>query len=251
VTFVEYGKQSNDVILLLHGGGLSWWNYRDVAELLSSDFRVILPILDGHSGSDSDFTSIEKNAEEIIALIDEKFGGTVLLMGGLSLGGQILLEILSRRSNICRFAIIESALVIPSKLTHSMIAPAFGSCYGLIKYRWFSKLQFDSYCLKPELFENYYKDTCGISKKNMISFLQANALYSLKPSLSECKASAYLIVGERENNAILRSASMIKEKIKSSEIKIIPKAYHGQFSINTPWDYANTVREITGIRQER
>ena len=137
--FIEYGKENKDVIVLLHGGGLSWWNYREVAELLQTDFRVILPILDGHSGSDSDFTTIEDNADRIISFIDENFGGSVLLLGGLSLGGQVLLEILSRRKDICRFAIVESALVIPSKITHSMIAPAFGSCYGLIKYRWFSK----------------------------------------------------------------------------------------------------------------
>ena len=195
--FIEYGKENKDVIMLLHGGGLSWWNYREVAELLQTDFRVILPILDGHSGGDSDFTTIEDNADRIISFIDENFGGSVLLLGGLSLGGQVLLEILSRKKDICRFAIVESALVIPSKLTHSMIAPAFGSCYGLIKYRWFSKLQFDSYRLKPKLFEDYYKDTCGISKENMISFLQANALYSVKPSLSESEAKAYVFVGEK------------------------------------------------------
>ena len=209
--FIEYGKENKDVIMLLHGGGLSWWNYREVAELLERDFRVILPILDGHSGGDSDFTTIEDNADRIISFIDENFGGSVLLLGGLSLGGQVLLEILSRRKDICRFAIVESALVIPSKLTHSMIAPAFGSCYGLIKYRWFSKLQFDSYRLKPKLFEDYYKDTCGISKENMISFLQANALYSVKPSLSESEAKAYVFVGEKENGAMRKSARIINE----------------------------------------
>lgn len=55
----------------------------------------------------------------------------MLLIGGLSLGGQILLEILSQREDICRYALVESALVVPSKLTYSMIKPAFGSCYGL------------------------------------------------------------------------------------------------------------------------
>jgi pimeloyl-ACP methyl ester carboxylesterase len=243
--FIEYGKENKDVIMLLHGGGLSWWNYREVAELLQTDFRVILPILDGHSGSDSDFTTIEDNADRIISFIDENFGGSVLLLGGLSLGGQVLLEILSRRKDICRFAIVESALVIPSKLTHSMIAPAFGSCYGLIKYRWFSKLQFDSYRLKPKLFEDYYKDTCGISKENMISFLQANALYSVKPSLSESEAKAYVFVGEKENGAMRKSARIINESFKNSELQILPRAYHGQFSINNAPSYVKTILEIT------
>ena len=95
--YVEYGKENREVIILLHGGGLSWWNYREVAERLQLKFRVILPILDGHADSDRDFTTIEANAEEIIAFIDEQVGGSVDLIGGLSLGGQVLLEILSKR----------------------------------------------------------------------------------------------------------------------------------------------------------
>ena len=31
---VEFGKQNNEVIMLLHGGGWSGWNYKAEAELL-------------------------------------------------------------------------------------------------------------------------------------------------------------------------------------------------------------------------
>ena len=36
-----YGKQNQDVIVLLHGGGLSWWNYREISELLQNDLQII------------------------------------------------------------------------------------------------------------------------------------------------------------------------------------------------------------------
>lgn len=59
--------------VLLHGGGLSWWNYRAVADLLAANgHRVVLPVLDGHAGSDRPFTSIEDNASELVALIDRE-----------------------------------------------------------------------------------------------------------------------------------------------------------------------------------
>ena len=32
MNYVEYGKENSNVIILLHGGGLSWWNYKEVAE---------------------------------------------------------------------------------------------------------------------------------------------------------------------------------------------------------------------------
>jgi len=242
--YEEYGKENSEVIVLLHGGGLSWWNYREAAELLQKEYRVILPILDGHAGSDRLFTTIEDNAAEIIEFIDTEFGGSVLLMGGLSLGGQILLEILFRRGDICKYAMVESALVIPSKFLYSMIKPAFGSCYGLIHHKWFSKLQFKSLRIKSDLFEDYFRDTCGISKKNMIAFLQANAAYSLKELIKDCTAKVHVFVGEKESRVMRKSAVMIHEKLEGSTLQILPKMYHGEFSINYAEDYVKAVCEM-------
>ena len=156
MNYVEYGKENSDVIILLHGGGLSWWNYKEVAERLQTDYHVVLPILDGHAGCDKQFTTIENNALDIIEFVNSKLGGSVLIMGGLSLGGQILLEILSQCKDICKYAIVESVLVIPSKFTYSMIKPAFGSCYGLIKYKWFSKLQDSFIQVLPNMYHGEF-----------------------------------------------------------------------------------------------
>jgi len=244
MNYVEYGKENNQVIILLHGGGLSWWNYRSVAEMLQYEYRVILPILDGHAASDRGFTSIEDNAAEIIEFIDEQFDGSVLLLGGLSLGGQILIEILSQRKDICQYAFVESALVIPSKIMCSLIKPAFGSCYGLIRYKWFSKLQFKSLRMKPELFEDYFRDTCGILKKNMIAFLQANSSYSIKESLGNCNAKVYILVGEKENRAMRHSANIMNENIRGSLLHVLPQMYHGEFSLHYVNDYVNWILQI-------
>lgn len=244
MNYKEYGKQNKDVVILLHGGGLSWWNYREEAEMLQNDFHVIIPILDGHAESDREFTTIENNAKEVISFIEEEFGGSVLLIGGLSLGGQILLEILSRRGDICLYAFVESALVVPSRYTYAMIKPVFGSCYGLIHHRWFSKLQFKSLRMKKELFNNYYRDTCAITKQDMIAFLQANSLYSIKESIRNCTAKVSVFVGEKENSAMKTSAKIIHEKLKGSLLQIFPKMYHGEFSLNHAGDY---VKEIYAI----
>ena len=95
-------------------------------------------MLDGHSGSDRDFTTIESNANEIINFIDKKCSGCVFMIGGLSLGGQILVEILSKRKDICRFAIIESTLVLPMRTIYALIKPTFSLCFPLIKKHWFA-----------------------------------------------------------------------------------------------------------------
>jgi len=167
-----------------------------------------------------------------------------LLLGGLSLGGQIALEIVSQRKDICQYAIIESALVKPSKFTYSMIKPAFGSCYGLICHRWFAKLQFKSLRIKEELFEEYYRDTCEITKENMIAFLQANSVYFIKESIGQCTAKVRIFVGERENSAMRSSAKLIHEKIQGSKLQELPKMYHGEFSLNHASEYVTKILEI-------
>lgn len=244
--YTEYGKENEKAIILLHGGGLSCWNYAEAARVLQTEYHVILPILDGHAGSDRDFTTIEESAQEIIAFAEEHLNGRVFLLGGLSLGAQIVLEILSRRQDICQYAWIESALVIPSKLTAAMIRPVFGSCYGLIRQKWFSILQFRYLRIREELFEAYYRDTCAITKENMIAFLKANSLYTLKDPAAQTHAKVHIFVGEKESRAMQVSAKAIHQKLPDSCLHILNGLYHGEYSINYGRDYAGKIKELTG-----
>lgn len=242
--FQEYGSRQKETVLLLHGGGLSWWNFREAAELLQDEYHIILPILDGHAESDRPFTTIEDNASEIIAFINKHLDGSVLLIGGLSLGGQILLEMLSRSKDICSYALVESAAVIPSKLTNALIAPAFGSSYGLIKRRGFAGLQFKSLHIKPELFEDYYRDTCRIQKRDMIAFMQANTSYTLKDDFKEASAEIHVFVGDKETGEILRSAEAICKMRPSCKLHRMKGLRHGEFSINHADQYAAAIQQI-------
>ena len=243
---IEYGKQNKDTVLLLHGGGLSWWNYREVANLLAERYHVVLPVLDGHADSDAPFTTIEDNANRLISYIDNHFGGQVLAIGGLSLGGQIAVEMLSQRPDICRYALIESALVKPMKLTHALIGPTFGMSYGLIKQKWFAKLQAAYLGIPRALFDDYYRDTCAISKADMIAFLKANSMYTIKPNLSETAAKVKIVAGSREQKTILNSAKLLHSTIPDSQMEILPGLRHGDLSLNNPEQYAKILTNWIG-----
>ena len=236
--YVEYGAHNSQTVILLHGGGLSWWNYRDVAQLLADKCHVVLPILDGHADSDAPFTSIEDNAARIIAHIDEHFGGKVLAVGGLSLGGQIAVEMLAQRPDICRFALLESALVKPSKLTHALIKPAFGMSYGLIKQKWFAKMQAAYLGIPKKLFDDYYRDTCKITKEDMIAFLKSNSAYSIKPALRDTQAKVHIVFGSKEQSSIRTSGKLLNQTIPGSTLESLPGYRHGDLSLNHPQAYA-------------
>ncbi len=240
----EFGAEHEKTVLLLHGGGLSWWNYREAAALLSDEYRVILPILDGHAGSDRHFTTVEDNASEIISFIDARLGGDVALIGGLSLGGQVLLEILARRPDICRCALVESAMALPAKLTHAMVGPAFGASYGLMRSERFARLQFRSLHMPQDLFGDYFRDTCAIVKQDMIAFMRASTGYALKPQLSQCRARVGIYAGGRETRGILRSARAVCRACPDARLEILPELYHGEFSMAHAQRYAGAVRAL-------
>ena len=244
--YVEYGNQNPETIILLHGGGLSWWNYRDVAQLLSDRFHVVLPILDGHADSDTPFTSIEENAARIIAHIDQHFGGKVLAVGGLSLGGQIAVEMLTQSPDVCRFALLESTLVKPSRLIHALINPSFGMSYGLIKQKWFAKMQAAYLGIPQKLFDDYYRDTCKISKEDMIAFLKSNSAYSIKPALRDAQAKIHIVFGSKEQASIRTSGRLLNRMIPGSTLEILPGYTHGDLSLNHPEQYVQML--LTMIR---
>ncbi len=228
----EDGTEHSQVVILLHGGGLGPWNYREEAERLKAYYHVVLPILDGHAGSDRSFSTIEENARALIEEIDERFGGQVLLIGGLSLGGQVLVEMLSQRKDICKYALIESALVRPRPITAALLRPAFSLCYPLVKLRWFAKLQSASLHINASYFEDYFADSAAIRKEDMIAFLTANSRYRRKESLSQCQAKVLVAAGEREQQGIKQSARDLEQTIPNAALDILPRYFHGEFSLD-------------------
>jgi pimeloyl-ACP methyl ester carboxylesterase len=132
--FKEFGDKNKPVIILLHGGGLSWWSYKPQIESLQKDYFIVTPIIDGHGGDwNNTFISITKSAERVANYIKDNCNGSVHAICGLSLGAQIVTEILSREPGITDNAVIESALVFPLKIATALTVPMYNLCYGLIK----------------------------------------------------------------------------------------------------------------------
>lgn len=237
-----YGRDNERVVMLLHGGGLSQWSLRNVARQLEQDYCVVLPSLDGHKGSGHAFSSIEANAVRLIDWIEKKRDGRLWALGGLSLGGQVALEMLSRRPELCRYAVIESASVRPDLLTAALIRPIFGGCYGLVKKRWFARLQYAYLGLEKTWFEDYYRESCQISREDMIAFLKASVAYAPKASLAHCRAKTLIVAGGREVRRIRRSAEQLNEILPDRELRVLQGLRHGELSINDPERYTQLLR---------
>lgn len=230
--FKEFGDKKKPIIILLHGGGLSWWSLKPQIEALQKDYFVVAPIIDGH-GDDwkNTFISISKSAESIISYIEDNYNGRVFAICGLSIGAQIAVEMLSQKSDITEYAVIESALVCPMKLAVKFTVPMYNICYGLIKKRWFAKLQAKTLNIPEELFETYYLDSSHMSKESLINITTSNGTYSISKRLYNTKAKVLILVGEKELSAMKKSAELLHNTIKGSSLKIIENGSHGEISL--------------------
>lgn len=235
---VEYGKENRETAVLLHGGGLSWWNYQEAAQLLQGCFHTVLPVLDGHAGSDRPFTAIGDNAAAVIDYIDRHCGGRVALLGGVSLGGQIAAEVLACRPDICRAAILESVCAIPMPLTERAVGATMDMSYGLMSKPWFARWQFRALGIAPKWYEDYYRDTCAITKESMTAFLRANAAYAPREELRRTQGRVLVLVGEKEIRRLRRSARLLREMIPGSALEVLPGLGHGQYALNCPQEFA-------------
>ena len=244
--FHEFGDKNFPHILLIHGGGSSWWNYLRQAQMLSDKYHVILPTLDGHGEEyQKDYISTEDSALEIMDYIKNSCGGKLFAVGGVSLGGQIAIELLSLDSNIAHKAIIDGSICIPQpKLARISIA--------IVKL--FGKLMFSKVACKiqlslmkkmypnmayPEEIENYYmEDMSRISIKTLVTIYQTYmGRYALKDAIAESIARVLYTYGEKEMSCVKDSARLFKEIHPNCTLYEAKGYGHGYLSAYLPLEW--------------
>lgn len=99
VTFQTEGNPNGNKVLLIHAMFVSADSFSAMIEYLKDDYYIILPTLDGHDvNSDSTFSSIEDEADKIIAYLQQNNIGKLDFILGTSLGAIIAFEIYKRNA---------------------------------------------------------------------------------------------------------------------------------------------------------
>lgn len=241
--FVETDNPLLPTIILMHGGGLSSWSLKNIVELLKSDYHVVTPIIEGHAEDNGEtFISIENSSKKLLEYIDTKCSGNVFALGGLSIGAQIVVEVLSQRKDVAKYAVLESALVLPIVGVTLLTVPTYKLLYGLIKNRWFSKIQAKSLFVPDSMFEKYFTDSSKMSKQSLINITLSNGNYALKNSIKDTNTRVLIIVGEKELSIIKKSAKMLIGKIPNNEYYVSKKMGHGELSLRHPVEYVNILK---------
>ena len=255
--FHEFGDKKFPHILLIHGGGNSWWNYLRQARMLSDKYHVILPTLDGHGEEyQKEYISTENSAQQILEYIKNNCDGKLFAVGGVSLGGQIAIELLSLDSYIAEKAIIDGSSCIPQpKLARicTIIVKQFGKIMfsksaskiqlGLMK-KMYPNMAY------PEEIENYYiEDMPRIPIKTLVTIYQTYmGRYRLKDTITESKAQVLYIYGEKEMKCVKESAKLFQKMHPDCTLYEAKGYNHGYLSAYLPLEWMELVNHIL-IRQ--
>lgn len=243
--YKEFGDRTHPTIILLHGGGLSWWSFQHLAFSLKKRCHIVTPVIDGHGEDGSAaFISIQDSAQKLIEYIDANYHGKVLAVGGVSLGAQIVLEVLSRRADIAEFAIVESALVVPAKETTRLKVLACKFFYGLMRQKWFAKIQANALCVKKDLFEQYYSDRLNISKQSLINIVASNGNYSVPDTFKNTRAKMLTIIGSKEIRQMDQSVRKLTHMLPLSQVCIVPAMKHGDLRFISDMEYFGLLKRL-------
>ena len=225
--FKEAGNMDGPTIIFLHGGGVSGWMWNKQIDFFK-DYHLLIPDIESHGNSlNEHFISIPESAKKIIQLIESKANEKKVIIIGLSLGAQILVDILSTKPEIIECAIINSALVRPMKFTKKIIKPAFRITFGLIKNRSFAKLQAKQLYISDENFETYFEESKRTSLDNLIRVIESNMSYTLPQGFRNSKARIMVLVGAKEKGVMVKSAKDMLSSNKYCKGYLVPGIGHG------------------------
>jgi pimeloyl-ACP methyl ester carboxylesterase len=242
VKFHTFGDSNQPAILLIHGAGWSWWLYRRQAEKLQEKYHVIMPVLDGHGEEASvPYVSTEVSADKILEYIDSHCGGKIFALSGVSLGGQIAIELLSRRKDLARKAIIESGVCLPrpflmnySLVTLKLLGKlVFSESFN----RWALKKMPKNMQLPEDLQELYLRDLPSVPPQTLETVFRTYYRYHLKESLKDCQAETAYWYGGKEIKVVRESAEQFQKFLPSTVIIRLPGYQHAEISTYHPEEW--------------
>ena len=112
--FIASGKMGQPIILLIHGMGCTGeHSFLSAVYKLERDYRVVIACLDGYDEPNTTFTSIYEQAEKIANYVIKDCEGSIHTILGMSMGGFIALELLTKYNIKVKKLILDSGYMKP------------------------------------------------------------------------------------------------------------------------------------------
>jgi len=225
----EKGQENAETILFLHGGGMAGWMWKEQVEVFK-DYHLIIPDLPEHGKSiDIKPFTIEGAADRIIDLIRAMAKGGKANLVGISLGAQIILQILSKSPEVVDHAMISGTLVhsIPHTETFLKLLDYLIKVYQPVKDTdFFIKANMRTYNIPKNLFNEFKESTYLIKPASLDRILHENMLFQMPTGLNHTDVPVLVMDGGKEYKVIKESAQDLLEVLPNATGITAPKLGH-------------------------
>ena len=227
--FKETGKKFPETILFLHSGAMAGWMWEEQLKAFN-DYHCIVPDLpeQGLSSELKPFT-IKNTAQMIIDIIDDHANNGMAHLVGISLGAQIIVQILGKTPEVVDHAVISGTLThrIPQNETLLKLLDYTFKVYEPVKDTdFFVKANMRTHNMPKNLFEKFKESTLQVKGDALNRILRENLLFELPEGLERVKSPILVITGEKDYKIIKKSADDIINAISTSEGYTAPKLGH-------------------------
>lgn len=237
----EFGNLQAPPLMLLHPGGALHSVWLPLIRSLSSQYHILAPDLVQKNYKK---VSLQDLATEIITIIQQTPGKPMWLIGS-SLGANVALLVTTRAPHLVAGLILDSSQtggkppVILRMIIRFLksVLPIFPqSLITALLLRQFSNYaQSDKVAIRAEL--------QGIRKTDFLEQIEAHFEYDVRQSLNKITVPTLIIAGEGDMLTKSGEPKKLHLGIKSSSLKIIPKAGHVTF-LQQPLVFEKIVSEF-------
>jgi pimeloyl-ACP methyl ester carboxylesterase len=227
--FKETGKTNSKTIIFLHAEGLSGWMWNEQLKSFK-DYHCIVPDLPEHGKSkELKPFAIKGTAKFIVDIIYEYAHNQKAHIVGISLGAQIVLQILNIASEVVDHAFISGTLIrsIPNDEKLLKVLDHAIKVYKPVKNtNFFIKANMRTYNIPKNLFNDFKESTKQIEDESLKRILSENMIFKLPNGLEKVKVPVIIVIGEKDYKIIKESAKDLIEILPNSKGAIACKVGH-------------------------
>jgi pimeloyl-ACP methyl ester carboxylesterase len=244
IYFEESGDMTAPSVVFIHGGGMAGWMWKKQAEYFRS-YHCLIPDLPEHGKStDEGHVSIQDGACRIAELIEKHANGGKADIVGHSLGAKVLIELLSKRPELVKHAVVASALYRPvplMKLSHKMFV--YKLTVSMMKSGWFltrtiKQFTFPDAAFEAECVKDFRRQTAGFLYR---VYEELYRCVKLPDGLAGADVPTLAVAGEKELKAMKLSVDDIVRTMPNARGLIIKQGLH-----TYPWAMHEEFNKIVG-----
>ena len=229
--------------MLLPGLGVSYELFLPLIDRLKDEFFIVAVEVDGFIlGEFTAFTSIDDQAAQANAYVNDHLDGHLDCAYGLSMGGKILSRMMERREIVIDHAVLDAAPLLP--LPKWLVGPLrHYQCFNVWTcYHWTGFWKW--------VFHSHYFDVLLDECKKVWPYGKGRAVLDGYKDIYTHKLESidgpdiHFWYGMKEAFVAKPQADHLLSLCPSAHVEVFPKMNHGQFLVDHPGEVARRILDV-------